>query len=61
MPAPGPGWGFVVVLTSQDGFSPDNARSFTPTTQEFQFGVCATASADPRARSTSASFQRRST
>ncbi len=44
---PGPGWGFVVVLTGQDGFSPDNARSFAPTPQEFQFGVCATASSDP--------------
>ena len=44
---PGPGWGFVVVLTGQDGFSPDNARSFAPTPQEFQFGVCATESSDP--------------
>jgi carbohydrate-binding DOMON domain-containing protein len=44
---PGPGWGFTVVLTGQDGFSPDQARGFTPTPQEFQFGVCAVASADP--------------
>jgi glucan 1,4-alpha-glucosidase len=44
---PGPGWGFTVVLTGQDGFSPDQARGFAPTPQEFQFGVCATASADP--------------
>ena len=44
---PGPGWGFTVVLTGQDGFSPDQARSFAPTPQEFQFGVCATASNDP--------------
>ena len=44
---PGPGWGFVVVLTGQDGFSPDNARGFAPTPQEFQFGVCAAASTDP--------------
>jgi len=36
-----------VVLTGQDGFSPDQARGFQPTPQEFQFGVCATASADP--------------
>jgi len=36
-----------VVLTGQDGFSPDQARGFAPTPQEFQFGVCATASADP--------------
>ena len=44
---PGPGWGFTVVLTGQDGFSPDQARGFAPTPQEFQFGVCAIASADP--------------
>ena len=44
---PGPGWGFTVVLTGQDGFSPDQARGFAPTPQDFQFGVCATASSDP--------------
>jgi carbohydrate-binding DOMON domain-containing protein len=44
---PGPGWGFTVVLTGQDGFSPDQARGFQPTPQDFQFGVCATASSDP--------------
>jgi glucoamylase len=44
---PGPGWGFTVVLTGQDGFSPDQARGFAPTPQEFQFGVCATVSSDP--------------
>jgi len=44
---PGPGWGFTVVLTGQDGFSPDQARSFASTPQDFQFGVCATASSDP--------------
>ncbi len=44
---PTSGWGFTVVLTGQDGFSPDQARGFTPTPQEFQFGVCAAASADP--------------
>jgi glucan 1,4-alpha-glucosidase len=44
---PGPGWGFTVVLTGQDGFSPDQARGFAPTPQAFQFGVCATASPDP--------------
>ena len=43
----GSGWGFTVVLTGQDGFSPDQARSFAPTPQPFQFGVCATASSDP--------------
>ena len=44
---PGPGWGFTVVLTGQDGFSPDQARGFAPTPQDFLFGVCAAASADP--------------
>ena len=44
--APATGWGFTVVLTGQDGFSPDQARSFAPTPQQYQFGVCAAASAD---------------
>jgi glucoamylase len=44
---PGSGWGFTVVLTGQDGFSPDQARSFAPTPQPFQFGVCAAPSSDP--------------
>jgi len=44
---PASGWGFTVVLTGQDGFSPDQARGFQPTPQDFQFGVCATATADP--------------
>jgi hypothetical protein len=43
---PASGWGFTVVLTGQDGFSPDQARSFAPTPQPYQFGVCATAGAD---------------
>jgi glucoamylase len=38
---PGPGWGFAVVLTGQDGFSPDQARGFAATPQPFLFGVCA--------------------
>jgi glucoamylase len=46
--APGPGWGFTVVLTGPDGFSPDQARGFQATPQEFQFGVCAAPSPDPR-------------
>ncbi|HXR42711.1 MAG TPA: glucodextranase DOMON-like domain-containing protein [Acidothermaceae bacterium] len=41
------GWTFTVTLTGQDGFSPDQARSFAPTPQPYQFGVCATASNDP--------------
>jgi hypothetical protein len=45
--APASGWGFTVVLTGQDGFSPDQARSFAPTPQPFQFGVCAASSSDP--------------
>jgi glucoamylase len=38
---PASGWSFTVVLTGQDGFSPDRARSFTPTPTDFTFGVCA--------------------
>ena len=44
---PTSGWGFSVVLTGQDGFSPDQARSFAPTPQPFQFGVCAASNPDP--------------
>jgi glucoamylase len=44
---PGSGWGFTVVLTGQDGFSPDQARSFAATPQPYNFGVCAAASSDP--------------
>jgi glucan 1,4-alpha-glucosidase len=38
---PAAGWGFSVVLTGQDGFSPDQARGFAATAQPFLFGVCA--------------------
>ncbi len=38
---PASGWGFTVVLTGQDGFSPDQARAFTATPGQFTFGVCA--------------------
>jgi len=44
---PGPGWTFTVVETGQDGFSPDQARGFASTPQEFAFGVCASVSSDP--------------
>jgi glucoamylase len=44
---PASGWGFTVVLTGQDGYSPDQARGFAATPQPYQFGVCATASSDP--------------
>jgi glucoamylase len=40
---PTTGWKFTVALTGQDGFSPDQARGFQPTPEDFQFGVCATA------------------
>ena len=43
---PASGWIFTVVLTGQDGFSSDQARGFQSTPQDFQFGVCATASPD---------------
>ncbi len=43
---PASGWAFTVVLTGQDGFSPDQARGFAATPQDFAFGVCATASTD---------------
>ncbi len=44
---PATGWGFTVVLTGQDGYSPDQARGFAPTPEQYLFGVCATASTDP--------------
>ena len=37
---PGPGWSFAVTLTGQDGFSPDQARGFAATAQDYAFGVC---------------------
>jgi glucoamylase len=39
--SPAAGWAFSVVLTGQDGFSPDRARGFAATPQPFLFGVCA--------------------
>jgi glucoamylase len=45
---PGSGWAFTVVLTGQNGFSPDQARGFASTPQPFLFGLCATVSPDPR-------------
>jgi glucan 1,4-alpha-glucosidase len=44
---PASGWAFTVVLTGQDGFSPDQARGFAATPQEFAFGVCASGLVDP--------------
>lgn len=37
---PRSGWSFSVVLTGQDGYSPDQARGFTNPAQDYQFGVC---------------------
>jgi glucoamylase len=44
---PTSGWGFSVVLTGQDGFSPDQARAFTATPGAFTFGVCAPGGTSP--------------
>jgi len=44
---PGPGWGFTVVLTGQDGFSPDQARAFTQPAGAFTFGVCPAGGTSP--------------
>ena len=35
------------MLHGQDGFSPDQARGFAPTPQDFQFGVCAPGGTSP--------------
>jgi glucan 1,4-alpha-glucosidase len=44
---PTSGWKFAVVLHGQDGFSPDQARGFAPTPQDFLFGVCAPGGTSP--------------
>jgi glucoamylase len=44
---PAPGWSFNVVLTGQDGFSDGSARTFAPTPQPYQFGVCAAGDPSP--------------
>ncbi|HET6867021.1 MAG TPA: glucodextranase DOMON-like domain-containing protein, partial [Solirubrobacteraceae bacterium] len=44
---PTAGWAFAVALTGQDGFSSDQARSFDPTPQPFNFGVCAAGGSSP--------------
>jgi glucoamylase len=44
---PGPGWGFSVVLTGQDGYSPDLARAFTTNPGAYSFGVCAEGGTSP--------------
>jgi carbohydrate-binding DOMON domain-containing protein len=40
---PASGWTFSVVLTGQDGFSPDQARGFKQVPEGYQFGVCSPA------------------
>ena len=40
---PGSGWTFTVTLTGQDGFGNDDARTFTATPGDFNFGVCSAA------------------
>jgi glucoamylase len=44
---PGPGWKFAVVLTGQDGNSPDQARPITRTAGQYTFGLCAAAGTAP--------------
>ncbi|WP_245757163.1 glucodextranase DOMON-like domain-containing protein [Amycolatopsis xylanica] len=44
---PGPGWKFAVVLTGQEGNSPDQARGFTPTAGAYTFGLCAAGGSSP--------------
>jgi glucoamylase len=41
------GWVFTVALTGQDGFSPDQARTWAATPQPFNFGVCAPGGTNP--------------
>ena len=43
----GSGWVFTATLTGQDGFSPDQARAFTPTPGADTFGVCASGAPSP--------------
>jgi glucoamylase len=43
----GQGWTFTVALTGQDGFSPDQARAFASTPQDFAFGVCQPGGSSP--------------
>jgi glucoamylase len=44
---PGAGWSFSVVLTGQEGSSDGFARTFAPTPQQYQFGVCAAGDPSP--------------
>jgi glucoamylase len=42
-PAAWAGWTFTLALTGQDGFGFYDARTFTPTPQPYNFGVCSAA------------------
>jgi len=44
---PGPGWKFAIVLTGQEGGSPDQARGFTPAPGDYTFGLCAAGGTGP--------------
>ena len=44
---PGPGWGFTVALTGQNGFSADQARGFTQPAGAYTFGVCPVGDTSP--------------
>jgi glucoamylase len=44
---PASGWSFVVTLHGQDGYSPDQARGFAATPQDYLFGVCAQGGTSP--------------
>jgi glucoamylase len=43
----GAGWTFTVALTGQDGFGQDQARTFAPLPQPFNFGVCTPGESSP--------------
>jgi glucoamylase len=44
---PGPGWGFTVALTGQNGFSADQARGFSQPAGGYTFGVCPAGDTSP--------------
>jgi glucan 1,4-alpha-glucosidase len=44
---PSSGWVFTVALHGQDGFNADQARTFAPTPQPYQFGLCAAGTSGP--------------
>ncbi len=40
---PGSGWTFTLTLAGQNGFGVDDARTFTATPLDYNFGVCSAA------------------